>query len=278
MRRILTFVLIGAGAPVAAECPTIAAGIAEAWLQRETIAAPQIADDAEALCVQEAVALALEGGRIGWKVGLTSEAAQQQFGVAEPVAGRLLDGMILADEARVPRDFGGRPVVEADLLVTVRDGAIMGAETHLEVLEHLESFVPFIELADLMVSPGEPLTGEIITAINVGARLGVAGEPVAMEASEEWAAALAGMTVRIEDGEGIPIGDYPGAAILGHPLDAVLWLTARLEAIGESLEAGDVVSLGSFGPPMPPGELGTVRVRYLGLPGGVEPSVAVDFE
>ncbi len=277
MRAILAVALSSLAVPALAECPGTADALAEAWAARQTVPAPEIRESSEARCIQNALANALGGMRIGWKVGPTSAAAQQQFGVDHPVAGRLLEGMLLGDGARVERRFGGRPVVEADLLVTVRDGAIMDATTPLEALAHLESMAPFIELADLMVEPGQPMTADIITAINVGARAGVAGAPVPLAATEEWVEALGAMTVRVADAEGNLLGDYPGAAILGNPLNALLWLIAQLDAAGTELREGDVVSLGSFGPPISPEGLDGLAVSYVGLPDGVEPTVAVGF-
>jgi 2-keto-4-pentenoate hydratase len=85
--------------------------------------------------------------------------------------------MLLADGSVVPRAFGGRPIVEADMLVRVRDAAVMEATSPMEALASLDAVIPFIELADLMVTPGEPMNADVITAINVGARAGVAGAP-----------------------------------------------------------------------------------------------------
>lgn len=285
MRGAISIWLVLTAGAAAAECPPqaeeTAARLAAAWEARETVAAPDVADDAAARCVQDALVARLEaqaGAPAGWKVGLTSPGAQEAFGVDHPLAGRLLAGMLLDDGASVPRDFGGRGVVEADLIVTVRDAGLMQAGTPLEVLEHLESLVPFIELADLMVAPGEPMTADVITAINVGARAGVTGAPVPVAATEEFLTALGTMTVRIEDAEGVEIGAFPGAAILGHPVNAVLWLTGRLKATGRSLNPGDRISLGSFGPPMPVEDRDGLRVTYEGLPVEADPTVAVRFE
>jgi 2-keto-4-pentenoate hydratase len=185
MRRTLvaTFALLTAGA-AQAECPpetaAIAGTIAEAWAARATIAPPSVADDAAALCVQDALADVMSGvagAPVGWKVGLTSRAAQESLGVDHPVAGRLFESMLLADGSVVPRAFGGRPIVEADMLVRVRDAAVMEATSPMEALASLDAVIPFIELADLMVTPGEPMNADVITAINVGARAGVAGAP-----------------------------------------------------------------------------------------------------
>ena len=277
MRAVPVAALSCLALPALADCPGTADALAGAWNARETVTLVEI-DDNDARCIQNAFVNALGGNRIGWKIGLTSAAAQQQFGVDHPVAGRLLEGMILADGATVERTFGGRPIAEADLLVTVRDGGIMEATTPMEALAHLESLTPFIELADLMIAPGEPMTAEVITAINVGARAGVAGTPVPLEATEEWVAALGAMKVRVEDAGGTVLGEYPGAAILGNPLNALLWLVGRLDAAGTELREGDVVSLGSFGPPIPPGDLGGLSVTYSGLPGGIEPTVSVAFQ
>lgn len=286
MRRTLaaTFALLAAGA-AQADCPpataAIAGTIAEAWAARATIAPPAVADDAAALCVQDALAAIMAGAAgapVGWKVGLTSKAAQDSFGVDHPVAGRLFADMLLADGSVVPRAFGGRPIAEADMLVRVRDAAVMEATTPMEALVSLDAVIPFIELADLMVTPVEPMSADVITAINVGARAGVAGAPVPIEPTAAWLDALGTMTVRLEDGTGAELGTFPGADILGHPLNAVLWLAERLRATGESLGPGDLVSLGGFGPPLPPGELTALRLVYSGLPGGAEATVAMTFE
>lgn len=285
MRRAALAIFGLAASPVFADCApetdAIAAEIARAWEARETIPAPAVPDAEAALCVRGALNTALDdlaGPPSGWKVGLTSEAAQQQFGVTGPVVGQLHADMLLAEGGKVPRDFGGRPLVEADAIVVVKDAAIMQATTVAEALASLESFVPFIELADLVVAPGEPLDADLITALNVGARSGVTGTPVPIDDPAAWEIALASMIVRLEDAEGELIGEFPGAAILGNPINAILYLTDHLAAIGETLAPGDRISLGGFGPPMPVGDLQGVKVSYIGLPGNSAPTATVTFE
>ena len=58
------------------------------------------------------------------------------------------------------------------------------------------------------------------------------------------------------------------SALLGHPLNPVLWLIKDLAATDEKLRAGDLISLGSFARPQSPQPGQTVTVRYDGLPGG----------
>jgi len=210
---------------------------------------------------------------VGYKAGLTSKAAQARFGVSSPVRGVLFQKMLLKDGADVPADFGARPMYEADLLVVVKDAGIHQAKTHLEALRSISLVVPFIELPDLLVAEGEKLSATLIVSLNVGARLGVAGKGVPAQATPEFAAALAGMRVVVSDQGGNEIASAKGAAILDHPLNAVLWLARELARSGIKLKPGDLLSLGAFTAPMPvrPG-LG-VTVRYEGLPGNPEVSV-----
>lgn len=265
-----------------AACPLEAA--IGAWVRdwRELRPVRGIAPDmtmAEAVCTRESLVaeLAKSHGRIvGYKAGLTNPAVRQRFNYAHPVRGTLLEKMLLPDGAQVPARFGARPVVEADLLVEIRDAAIHGARTHIEVLQSIARVIPFIELPDLVVAEGEPLTAPVIVAINAGARLGVAGTGIVPEATQAFADALAQMQVVTSDQSGTELARAPGSAILGHPLNAVMWLAADLAKSGVTLKPGDVLSLGAFSPPLPPRSGTAVTVRYHGLPGN--PAVTVRFK
>ena len=213
---------------------------------------------------------------VGYKAGLTNAKIQAQFGVTSPVRGVLLEKMLLADGADVPADFGARPVFEADLMVVVKDAAIHKAKTHLDVLRSLSLVIPFIELPDLLVAEGEKLSAPLIVSLNVGARLGVVGKGIPVQATLEFAAALAAMPVVVTDRGGKELARGTGAAILDHPLNAALWLAQDLEKSRIKLKPGDMLSLGSFTPPMAPKAGMTVTVRYEGLPGN--PTVSVRFK
>jgi 2-keto-4-pentenoate hydratase len=209
---------------------------------------------------------------VGYKAGLTNKVLQERFGVAGPVRGVLLEKMLLPDDAEVPFDFGARPVFEADLVVIVRNDAIHRAKTHVEVLRSLSHVAPFIELPDLLVAEGEKLSGPLLVSLNVGARLGVLGKAIPVQATPEFADALAAMTVTVFD-RGKALASGKGGAILEHPLNAVIWLAQNLERSGVRLKPGDVLSLGSFTQPMRPMPGMAIKVRYEGLPGNPEVSV-----
>jgi 2-keto-4-pentenoate hydratase len=213
---------------------------------------------------------------VGYKAGLTSKAVQERFGVTSPVRGVLLEKMLLAEGMDVPADFGARPMFEPDLLVVVKDAAIHKAKTHLEVLRALSLVVPFIELPDLVVAEGEKLSASLIVSLNAGARFGVVGKGIPAQATPEFAAALAAMRVVVTDQKGQELASAKGAAILDHPLNAVLWLVQDLDKSGIRLKPGDRLSLGSFAQPMVPVPGLAVTVRYEGLPGN--PAVSVRFK
>jgi 2-keto-4-pentenoate hydratase len=217
---------------------------------------------------------ASQGRVVGYKAGLTNPMVQKRFGHNSPVRGVLLEKMLLEDGAEVPAKFGAVPIFEADLVVVVRDEGINQAKTPAEVLKHLSAIRPFIELPDLVTAKEQPLTGAVITSFNVGARLGVLGKPIAP--TPEMAEALAKMTVVMRDQDGKELAKAPGAAILGHPLNAVVWLAQDVAMAGGRLRAGDILSLGSFSAPMPPKPGMKVTVTYEGLPGN--PSVSVRFK
>lgn len=224
----------------------------------------------EALAVQQSFVRKLQptlGKPVGYKVGLVSREMQQRFGVEAPVRGVLLEKMILQNDAVIPTNFAVRPLLEADLVVVVKDKDINDAQSIIEVAEHISDVVAFIELPDAFIPTNPPPTGALLTAGNVGARLGVMGRRLPVKSTAEFVQSLARMQVTITDSTGAVLGRESGSAILDHPLNAVLWLMEELRESGVKLRPGDLISLGSIkAMPAPRGK--SVTVRYDGLPGG----------
>ena len=208
------------------------------------------------------------GKRIGYKAGLVSKAAQESVGASAPVRGVLLADMMLQDKAEVPANFGARPIYEPDLIVVVKDAGLNDARTPLEVARHLSEVVAFIELPDRTVAEGQKMDGNLVTAINAGARLGVLGSRVKIQPTADFVKAMENMVITATDSNGAELAKSEGKALMGNPLNAVLWLIKDLSETGETLAAGDLLSLGTFSAPKPPPAGQTVTVRYEGLPGG----------
>lgn len=240
---------------------------------------PSELSEADAACGREKFVRFLGQQRlgrvVGYKAGLTNEAVQKRFGATKPVRGTLFEQMLVQDGAELPAKFGARPLFEADMVVEVKDAGIMKAKTPLEVLAHVARIYPFIELPDLVVDDPSKLRGAALSAINVGARKGVLGKPFVLPATAESVAALSAMKVRLLDQDGKELDAGSGAAILGQPLNAVLWLVEDLKSDGIALKKGDLLSLGSFSKLLPPKAGAGAKAVYEGLPG--TPSVSVRF-
>jgi len=262
-----------------AACPSEseAARLVASYLERQPLDNPPPMSLAEGECGRARV-LALLGRQLGpvagYKAGLTNPAMQKRFGLDQPVRGTLLAGMLLADGASVPAHFGARPRFEADLLLRVRDPQIHEATTPAQLLEHIDAVIPFIELPDLLVQDPGRLDAGTIAYINVGARLGVMGAPLPV--SPALAKQLAEMQVRVVDSEGRELDRGQGSDLLGHPLEAAIWLARDLAREGIRLQAGDLLSLGAFSRPLTPQPGQRVRVIYEGLEG--TPAVGVSFQ
>ncbi|ERT08836.1 fumarylacetoacetate (FAA) hydrolase family protein [Lyngbya aestuarii BL J] len=248
---------------------SLAQQLANTYLKREPVAA--LSED---MTIEQAISLQKEfvqvltshlGPVVGYKAGLTSPIAQERFNVTHPVRGVLLQQMLLDNGAVVSANFGARPLFEADLMVRVGDDSINEATTPQEVLASLDAVIPFIELPDLIYQSDVKLNAAALVAVNVGARLGVLGQPIPLAATSEWEKRLGNIQVILFDESGQELAQGQSSALLGHPLKAVLWLRDHLKAAGIRLQPGDLLSLGTITPLMPVQAKTTIRARYIGL-------------
>lgn len=215
---------------------------------------PKTQNLAEAYCSQEAYLQALSkklgseaGDIIGYKVSFTGKAGQEKFGIEHPAYGVLMRGMFEYDNAELPFSFGYRPMIEPDLMVTVKSDAIMQATTLLEVAENLETLFAFIEMPSIQFPLGKVFTSNDLISVNVGATKMVLGETIAVEASEAFVEKLALAETTFTDDSGKMLQAAPLKNLMGHPFNAVLWLISEFKRQNKSLKAGDYISLGAVG-------------------------------
>ena len=254
--------------------------MAKQYAAKAPAANPPALSEDDAACTRAKFNARLEkqfGPVIGYKAGLTNPAVQKRFGYDKPVWGKLYQGMVVPDGTTVNAGFGARPLFEADMLVRVKSAAINQAKTPMEVLQNIDQVIPFIELPDLVVQAPPQLNGPGVSAINVGARFGVAGKPIAVPATRaeryQMLDALRDMDVVLADGSGAVLGKGKGSDILEHPLNAVVWLAQALAKEGLAMKPGELISLGSFSPLLPPKPGLKATVSYHGLPGAQPVSV-----
>jgi len=215
------------------------------------------------------------GEVVGYKAGLTNPDVQKAFGVTHPLRGTLLKKMLLKSGAEVDSAFGSRSLYEGDLILRVGSSEINKAKTQQELLRYIDAAIPFIELPDLNYAKEVKLNGPALAAVNVGARLGVTGNPIPVKASAEWMDRLKNFKLQVLDEKGSVIGEGQGNSLMGDPLNVVMWIIDSLKAEGKKLNKGDLLSLGSITKLTPPTQNTTIRAVYSGLDpkGPVEISV-----
>lgn len=276
-RRMIVFLLAACVAAAAAAHTGWVERIVAAYRDRTPIETDAGLAPEAAWRIQQRVVEALRadlGGIFGYKAGLTSPSARKRFNIDEPVMGTLLKGMILDNGARISVAGGVTLLIEADLLVRVADRRINDAATRAEAFAAIDRIAAFVEVPDIVIAPGQPVTGPVLTAVNAGARFGVMG-PV-LDVDEVRMGQLADFTVNVSR-NGYPAGPIgTGKALMDHPLNVVLWIAGEARHRGVTLEAGDWLSLGSLTPPMRAVAGDGYRLRYEGLgSGGME--VVVEF-
>ncbi len=274
----LTLVLALPAAQAACLSDTEVQALMDAYTARQPAANPEGLSAADGECSRAKLLKLLDakfGAPIGYKAGLTNPAVQKRFNHDAPVWGALYAPMLLKSGAVVDASFGARPLFEADLLVRVASTAVNQAKTVNDVLAAIDQVIPFIELPDLVVQAPAKLNGPAIVAINVGARLGVMGMPIAVQRTAAFSDALRDM-VTIVKADGAELDRGKGSDVLEHPLNAVVWLAQDLARDGRAMKPGDLISLGSFSKLLPPKPGLAVEVQYQGLPGN--PVVSVSFK
>ena len=211
------------------------------------------------------IARRVAGGerQIGWKVGLTAKAIQEQFGFHEPVFGCVLDsvtsGHVFAKGSLISPGFENelcmqvsRPLSGEIDLATAR-AAVEKIYPSLEIIETRGDFVNQIAVA---------------LADNAQQKTVVLGTPVPMTAD----LALETIEARVEI-NGAEVATGLGSAVLGNPLNSVVWLARKLAEFGRRISPGDLIMTGSFTRqfPIAPGD--RVRTQFAGI-GSVEASAA----
>ncbi|MEV0881228.1 fumarylacetoacetate hydrolase family protein [Micromonospora echinofusca] len=197
--------------------------------------------------------------RVGAKVGLTSRAVQESFGVFQPDFGVLLDDMAVPDGAEVPMGRLLQPRVEAEVAFVL--GADLPDEriTSADVIRAVDHVLPAIEIVDSRVV-GWDISIVDTVADNASSGLFVLGTAPRRLADVDLR--LCGMVLE-QAGEPVSVG--AGAACLGNPLHAVQWLAQTLARSGDPLRAGDVVLSGALGPMVPVTVGAAYEARISGL-------------
>jgi 2-oxopent-4-enoate/cis-2-oxohex-4-enoate hydratase len=220
-------------------------------------------DDAYAISLELLARRIAEGEQVvGKKIGLTSAAVQDMFGVRQPDFGFLTDAMEAADGGVVDIAAAGliQPRVEAEIAFLLSSDLKGPGVTEADVLAATASVAPCFEIVDSRIEDWK--IGIVDTvADNASCGLFVLGEARADPRGLDLPAVVARVTKN-----GAALSEGRGDAVQGSPLTAVAWLANTLGRYGVSLVAGDVILSGSLVPlePARPGDRFSVEIDHVG--------------
>lgn len=201
------------------------------------------------------------GRRIsGRKIGLTAKAVQKQLGVDSPDYGMLYADMEVLDSEDIAWSRLMQPRVEAEIALVLDDDLDGEQLTLPEVISAVAYALPAIEVVGSRIENWNIRLVDTI-ADNASSGLYVLGATPVGVADVDWK--MCGMVME-RRGEQISLG--AGAACLGNPLHAALWLARTMVAVGAPLRAGDTIMTGALGPmaPVAPGDVVEARINGLG--------------
>jgi 2-keto-4-pentenoate hydratase len=200
---------------------------------------------------------------VGRKVGLTAKAVQTQLGVDQPDFGVLFDDMAIADGGKLSPSRALQPKAEAEVAMIMSSDVNDPAVTHEVMARSVAGVVAAIEIVDSRIADWKITFADTVADNGSSAFYVLAPEPKPLGGLDLW---TCGMVLEV-NGEVRSLG--VGAACLGHPLNAVVWLARTLVARGQGLRKGDVVLSGALGPmvALTPGDVVRATIGGLGSVG-----------
>ena len=200
-------------------------------------------DLADAYAVQQVnLARRLRAGKnlVGHKIGLTSEPMQTLLGVDEPDFGYILDDMVVAHGAVVPRHRFCAPRVEPEVAFLLGAPLRGPGVTAADVRAATEAVAVALEIVDSRIADWK-LTLRDTVADNASSGAVVLGDWVPFSADVDLVGARASLRLN-----GTEVDSDLGSAVLGDPAAAVAWLANALAPFGTQIAAGQFVMSGSF--------------------------------
>ncbi|MDB5609495.1 MAG: 2-keto-4-pentenoate hydratase [Bradyrhizobium sp.] len=182
---------------------------------------------------------------VGRKIGLTSKAVQQQLGVDQPDYGALFADMEIASGGDVQIARLIQPRIEAEIAL-VLDRELPTRDVTLgELMRAVAYAVPALEIVDSRIRDWKITILDTVADNGSSARYVLGAAPKRLTDIDLEACGM----VMNRNGTVVSVGS--GAACLGHPLKAALWLARAMSEAGQPLRAGDVVLTGALGPVSP---------------------------
>lgn len=175
----------------------------------------------------------------GHKVGLASAAIQRQMGVDQPDFGHLTSRMFHLEHQPIPVATYVQPRIEPETAF-ILGRPLRGGVTIADAVLAVDAVLPALEIVDSRIRDWKISIVDTIAdnASSGGVILGSRPVPLA-----DLDLRLVGCTLH-RNGELVATG--AGGAVLGSPLNSLVWLANTLGPLGVTLEPGHVVLPGSM--------------------------------
>jgi 2-keto-4-pentenoate hydratase len=197
----------------------------------------------DAYAIQAAYVKRLEamlGRRVGYKIGLTSKRMQAMCGVDHPNSGVVFEKRVHKSGVALSLSALGRLGIEFECCARLGTSLVPRGTpyTLAEVSAAVDAVCPAFEVIDDRNSdyPLDLLSLVADNSWNEGNVLG--------EFKSAWPDLGAARSVLECNGKVIDEGK--GADVLGHPFEPLRWLANNLNALDQTLKAGEIVLTGSW--------------------------------
>lgn len=175
----------------------------------------------------------------GHKVGLTSAAMKKQLGVDQPDFGHLLDDMFYLEHQPIPMTNWLQPRLEPEVAFVLGRPLAGPGVTIADAIRAVDFVLPAIELIDSRIRDWKIGILDTISDNASSGGLVLGGRPTKLEDVD---LRLIGCTL-YKNGQ--IVGTGANGAVMGNPLNSLVWLANTLGHQGVTLEAGHVVLPGS---------------------------------
>ncbi|MFK8794927.1 2-keto-4-pentenoate hydratase [Planococcus plakortidis] len=182
----------------------------------------------------------------GLKIGLTSKAMQEMLDVHTPDYGFVLDTMLFEEDEPIDTDRFLQPKVEFEIAFVFKKALSGSKVTIEEVIDAVDYAVPAVEIIDSRIEDWK-IRFEDTVADN-GSSAGAVLGSLRLALSDIPDISSVPMAV-YKNGE--LIDEVTSAAVLGNPLNAVVWLVEALNEYGISIEPGMFVLSGALAKAVP---------------------------